>query len=127
MIIIWGVLYDPDVESLNDMADINLDDSQWGYGEPAGTTCPDIWDLFDLDKLLKLTKEGERNLAKFNTVGYSYRLEVARLPCILHGETLIRILPRSWKKYFKYLLNHLTLEIGFALHLNIWTFTQPST
>lgn len=67
--------------------------SQWGYGDPAKASCPDIWDLLDINKLLKLTNEGEKNIEKFHSMRYTYRLGVARLPCILLRKIFIGISP----------------------------------
>lgn len=73
-----------------DNIDVDVEeDPQWGYGDPAEVNCADIWDIFDLEKLFKLTKEGEKSRKKFSIVSYSYRLEAARLPCISSGETSI--------------------------------------
>lgn len=82
------------------LADIALSDTQWGYGVLTVATCPDKWDPFDLDKLFKLTQEGEKSFKIFSMTMYLYRLNVARLPCILSGETSIKILPWILEKLF---------------------------
>lgn len=100
---IWSVLHGSEVESLDEMGDTNLDDSLWGYGEPPEAGSLNIWELMDLEQLFKLTKKGEKNLENFNTVRCSNRLEVARLPCTLFGETSIRILPKILEKVLQVL------------------------
>lgn len=86
-----------------ELDDLDLSDSQWGYGDPVSPTCSDVWDLLDLEKLFKLIKEGEKKVKKFNTTRYPHHLEVARLPRIWSGEISIRILPRILDKVFEIL------------------------
>lgn len=65
---LWGVLKTIDEHGQDDLGGLDLSDTQCGYGAPAGLTCLDIWDLLDLDKLIKLTKEGEKAIKKLNTI-----------------------------------------------------------
>lgn len=70
---LWGAMESVDEYGLNDLDGVDLRDTQWGYSDPKEATCPDLWDLLNLDKFFKLTKEGEKNVKKFNTTRYSYR------------------------------------------------------
>lgn len=62
------------------LAESSLSDSQSLYSVPNVATCPDIWDPFDLGKLLKLTELGVNSIKKVNNTRYLYHLKVARLP-----------------------------------------------
>lgn len=80
----FGEEYGPD-----DLERTDWSGTQWGYRDSTEATCPDVRDLLDLDRLFKLTNEGEKSIKKFNTMMYIYRLKVAKLPGILSGETSI--------------------------------------
>lgn len=77
---VWGSM---GVSDGMELGGIDLSDTQWAYGKATVTTSPDIWDVLDLDKLFKLTKESKRSIEKFSTMMSSYRMKVARLPCLV--------------------------------------------
>lgn len=49
----WGAV---DISHEAELDEVDLTDIQWGYGEPAASTCPDIWDLLDFDKHLQINQ-----------------------------------------------------------------------
>lgn len=57
---LWDAVEHPEDPELQDIGGMDLSDTQWGYGEAVETSCSDISDLFDLNKLFKLEKEKRR-------------------------------------------------------------------
>lgn len=61
MVELWGAMELDEWNERDDLGDLDLNDTLWGYVESAKSTCRDIWDIVDLNKLFKLTKEGKKN------------------------------------------------------------------
>lgn len=102
-----------------------ISDTEYGYGEPTEAACLDVWDLLDLDNFLKLTKEGEKNIRKFNNTNYTYGPELARLPCILLGEASRRILPKILEKQFQILTQLFNRSDRICIALECYDSAPP--
>lgn len=62
-----------------DLDNLGLSDTQWGHRKPAKTGFPDVLNFWIWDHLYEFTKKGEKNIKRFDTTRYTYRLEAAWL------------------------------------------------